>query len=599
MSADHDPAGDTTAPAPASGSPRPRLALVVWVALLAGALALAGLFHSRWRAGEVNAWGWDESMHAALPAGEIVLALQAGDVAGAQVVLHSCERYPPVTALVLAGPMACFGVSELVARSTLLSAWLALGVLGLALLARELARARAGHGGEARARSAVAALLAGSFALLSPLANRYAPTLFIEPLFAALLVLTLLAHLRARRRAAERGAAPGAAVLTGLVLTAAIFTKWNYGALLAGGLAVDFAVELVLALRHGRARLVLERAAWTLLPPAVALLWWFVLPLPLGGDVAARHRIEALDYLTSNQEMPPVPAWMRSLSWYRGVAPHPALLLALVLGALRTLPLLSSSAVRTLWVVGLVVGVPCSIHPFFLDRFLLAPAVMLFALAGLGWADVLTSGRVTRVVAGALGAAALAAWALVPTFRLAPHLGFPVNADPRVADYQRDYVEEALGPVAPPASNGLPRSAHEDLLARIAAALGPRERIGWVGQSQEVSPASLHFGLLARGGAPERFRADAAGPMDLQPVPGLPDPGFDVAEVLAWASGFDALVLCTPVDLKARPARAWIAERWHAPILAAGWSATTLGSVEIPKPPGPPALVEVRLARRP
>jgi hypothetical protein len=187
----------------------------------------------------------------------------------------------------------------------------------------------------------------------------------------------------------------------------------------------------------------------------------------------------------------------------------------------------------------------------------------------------------------------------VPIFGLAERFGFPVHADPDIASYQRDHVVEALGPVAPPASNGLPRAVHADLLARIAGAVGPRERVGWVGQSQEVSPAALHFGLLAHGGAPERFRADAAGPMDLHPVPGLPDPGSDEASVLAWAASFDALVLCMPVDLKGRPSRAWISERWHAPILASGWRATSLGSVAIPKPPGPPSLVELRLARRP
>jgi hypothetical protein len=236
------------------------------------------------------------------------------------------------------------------------------------------------------------------------------------------------------------------------------------------------------------------------------------------------------------------------------------------------------------------------LHPFFLDRFLLAPAVILFALAGLGWARALTGGRASRVVAGAVGAAALAAWAIVPTFTLASRFGFPVSDDAQVAAYQRDYIEEALGPVALPASNGLDRAAHEDLLARIAAAVGPRERVGWVGQSQEVSPASLHFGLLARGGAPERFRADAAGPMDLQPVPGLADPELDDVALLAWAAGFDALVMCAPVDLKGRRGRAWIAERQHAPLLASGWSATSLGVVEVAKP-GAPALVELRLAR--
>jgi hypothetical protein len=86
--------------------------------------------------------------------------------------------------------------------------------------------------------------------------------------------------------------------------------------------------------------------------------------------------------------------------------------------------------------------------------------------------------------------------------------------------------------------------------------------------------------------------------MDVHPVPGWPDPGLDEASVLAWAVGFDALVMCSPVDLKGRPPRAWIAERWHAPILAAGWIATSLGSVEIPKPPGAPSFVELRLARR-
>lgn len=570
----------------------PRLALA---AIALGALGLCGLFAARWSAGEINAWGWDESMHAALPGARIALAAEARDWRGALEAVHDCERYPPVTGLVLAGPMWVFGPSELVARTTLLLAWLALGIGGLVLLGREVGRATGRGTDGARGRIHVTACGAAACALASPLANRYAPTLFLESLFAAFAVLAVWAYLRARRPGAGLIASLGAGTLIALVF----FTKWNYGVLFLAALGVDACIDLLGASRRGALPAAARRLAWLALPLALACAWWFWLPWPFGGGVAARHRAEFYDYLGSNQEMGKVVLWMRGLALYRGVAPHPALLVLLVLGALRSIARVSVPDVRTLWLLLLIIGVPASTHEFFLDRFLLVPGLLLFVLAACGWAEVLAGGRIARGAAALIGVAALATWAAVPTFDVAVRLGLEVNPSPAVAEYQRAYVEQALGPFGPPAANGLPRASHEDLLERVARAVGPTERVGWVGQSQEVSPASLHFGLLERGGAPARFRADAEGPMDLWPVPTPKvEPPIETEAILAWATGFDALILCTPVDLKGRAHRAWVADAWQAPLLAAGWRAVSLGAVEIGKPPGPPASVEVRLARR-
>ncbi|MEZ6017236.1 MAG: hypothetical protein R3F49_19135 [Planctomycetota bacterium] len=591
-----------------------RRALLAPIALALSALGLLGLFLVRWRAGDLNAWGWDESMHAALPGGRIALAVGAGDWRGAWDAVHDCERYPPVAGVVLASAMAVFGLSELVARVTLLCLWLALGIGGLAALGRVTREALwaakgaplglATGAGQVQASQLrpeddrvgrhIAAYGAAAFGLMSPLANRYAPTLFLESLFAALAVIATWAHLRARRP----GAAPLATLGAGVALAVVCFTKWNYGVLFLAALGLDACFDLLQASRAGALRAVALRWLLFALPLALASIWWFALPLPFGGEVAARHRAECLDYLWSNQEMAAAPWWMRRLAWYRGVATHPAMLFLLVLGALRSLRFVRVPEVRTLWLLLLVIGLPATLHQFFLDRFLIVPAMFLFVLAAIGWADGWTGTRPARASAAVVLCAAVMAWALVPVFDLAVRFGFPVAASSEVAAYQRGYVHDTLGPFGAPASNGLPHRAHEALLARIAGAVGPEERVGWVGQSQEVSPASLHFGLLAHGGSPARFRADAEGPMDLWPVPGVPDQGFDGAAVLAWAAGFDVLVLCTPVDLKGRPNRAWIAERWQAPLLAGGWRAESLGALEVPKPPGPAASVEVRIARR-
>src|SRR5688572_7309807 len=123
-----------------------------------------------------HAWGWDESMHAELPAVRMLFALQDGDARRFFEVLHGCEQYPFAWPLVLAVAQALFGVGESVARA---AGWAAYALL-LALVplcARELERALdAGVGAsDTRVVAPLARRLAVLFALLAPLVLAYAP----------------------------------------------------------------------------------------------------------------------------------------------------------------------------------------------------------------------------------------------------------------------------------------------------------------------------------------------------------------------------------------------------------------------------------------
>ena len=61
-------------------------------------------------------WGWDESMHAELPAARIALYLRMGDLGGAFDAIHSCTQYPFVWPTLLGLAQALTGPSEAVAR---------------------------------------------------------------------------------------------------------------------------------------------------------------------------------------------------------------------------------------------------------------------------------------------------------------------------------------------------------------------------------------------------------------------------------------------------------------------------------------------------
>ena len=108
-----------------------------------------------------HTWGWDESMHAELPALRLLLALAEGEGGLFSSALFDCQSYPFGWPLVLAALQAIFGVSEFVCRVAGLGAW-CLTLFGLFLLGQELAQGRREDEGPRRDdRAAFAPWVAG------------------------------------------------------------------------------------------------------------------------------------------------------------------------------------------------------------------------------------------------------------------------------------------------------------------------------------------------------------------------------------------------------------------------------------------------------
>lgn len=541
---------------------------------------------------EVNlerTWGWDESMHAELPAARMVELVRAGEWRGACEVALECDRYPFVVPVYLAAVQLATGISEVSARTALATLW-CLGLVAGVFVVRRLVGARP----RARAGAALVALLAA----FASIARLYAPTLFLEASFAAVLSFVLLAWLRR----GDPGAGRGADLAAGVLLALAFFTKFNYALLLGLGLALDAACELAASARARRARATLARLGWVAAPAVLAGAWWFVLPLPAGPALGASHREAFLSFLAGNQGFAPTPWSHRLLDWTSLAVPFGTLLIALV-GLGRALRAWRETAMRACWLVALALVVPISLHPFHLDRFLLPAVTPLWfaATAGLlmlGEGASLRLGDWRRVASGVgLIAASIAASLWWQRHALGV-LGL-ASPDPAVRAYQ----EAQLGARAlvtrhdPLPTNGLRRAEASRLLDLVAQAAGPSARLGWIGMSSELSPAVVHLGLRARGGSRERFLADSPRDMDVA-YEGL-DPNWSREQLAAFASGFDVIFATDPPDLTRRPNRAFTARYRRALVEELGWSEEELGSVEIRKDFGPPYPVRLLACRPP
>ncbi|MEM9803109.1 MAG: hypothetical protein AAGA20_22510 [Planctomycetota bacterium] len=566
----------------------------VLVASTAALLFLVGaLVRTTWMARSATgiAWGWDESMHAELPAVRMLLHVGRGELGAAFDVVLGCDRYPFVHPLALAGWQGLFGIGEHQARTLGLFLFSVLLLAGLARLARRVAldgREQADTPATLRSVSRDAALFAALAGAASPLARRYAPTLYLEIPALVGIVFALEAWL-ARRTAASRRRAD---VVAGLWIAVAFFTKFNYGLMLVAALGLDALVSIA---RSEERRAEFASSVMTFAPLALASLWWFVLPLPGGASDAALHREAFMGFVTGNTALGPTAGWLRRVNWLTGVAPHPVLFAALTGLGLLALATLRARTASTMLLVLAVFVLPVVLHPFHLDRFLLPASAIIWTLGAVGAARVLGARPVAFLVAAS--AVALTTLAL-DTFRIVTWAGLPAAEEgtPTRA-YQEQHVSRALGVFAPPAANGLERQEHDALLDLVAGAVGPTARVAWIGQSSEVSPAALHLGLLERRGDPERFLRDAHRPMDLTPVPELTPSDHGPDDVLAFAAGFDAAVLCEGGDLKDRAARRWVVERWHQPLLASDrFEVRDLGAISIARPNQAPLSRAIRLA---
>lgn len=536
--------------------------------------------------------GWDESMHAALPAARMSVALEFDQGREALDVALDCQQYPPFYPSILA---AFGGSDEAAMRAAGRWSW-ALGLFGLFGLVRA-----AGRRDGLRASSANwAAPLAFVFGLTSPLALAYSGTLFLEVPFLTVSILAMWAWI-ARADAANVRSQWIADLVAGTLITVAFFTKFNYGLLLGAGLFLDLVCQGVGLVRAGNAARFARRTAVLAAPFTLACAWWFVLPWPAGSDVAASHREAFLGFLTGNTQLGTTPYWRRAWDFASFFAPSPRLALVLVGGVLLALRHVARPGTRALAFVALTSVGAIATHNFHLDRFLLGVAAPLWALAALGVARRLPA---RASAAGGVLAVGLTLALVFPTVDsrwLVDGLGVRTsdNAD-YVDGLQRERLDLTPGRDLPTA--GLVRSEHDALLDRIAGAVGPEARIAWIGINSELSPAALHLGLLQRGGSPERFRRDAGQvrpdgePAMVVTFQGI-DPGWTPEVLRGWASGFDVVLSTTPVDWKQRSGREFI-DGYRGWLFETGeWNYESIGSVPISRAAGDATEVEVFVCR--
>jgi len=585
---------------------------------------VAGVWGSA-RVSTASSWGWDESMHAGLPAARISAELGELDPIAAAQVAVECQQYPFVVPVVWGALAAVTGQgADVEDFGRGLGRWvLALLALGAALLARELVRALfETHEEQGRGidrEEWCAALVTFGLVLMSPLSVDYSGTWFLEVPFAALAVWSVWAWLR---RVALRGE-PGAGrrdFVCGALLTAAFFTKFNYGLLLGFGAALALAWEAagvwVRPLRATWPRpqsgaafgaSVLRLAAI----PLVGFAWWFVLPLPGGLELGASHREAFAAFLGGNQQLERTPDAQRLLHWgvYAFSTPRLFVLLIAGLGGLtwcarRRAPVLAA------WLVWLACLVPMATHNFHLDRFLVLPLALgislgvtgLVLLARLGARGRFRSGALWAVPVLVLLAAAMPALDGGPWF--ARTIGFAEKEDVRA--YQERIVERYQDASfdRPLSTAGLDGVAADKLLDAVAnevlRAEGAPRSFGWLGISSELSPAALVLGVDARTseGLQGPALATAAAtrpdgnPKMVMTFQGL-DPGWNDDQLFAWADSFDVVFTTVPPDLRERRNREFVRE-YQTRLIGSGRVDTReLVSVQVPQAFGPPKLVKL------
>ena len=521
--------------------------------------------------------GYDEAMHAALPAQRMALATRAGDLSRAADALLDCDRYPFVYPVVLAAVQLVTGPSEAAMRRTGRVVW-ALACFGLFLLASETAARRAPRRGKE-----LAPWMALLLAITSPLGVAYSGTVFLEVPFACAMVFALRAWLRRDGSARAEHAAGALAAL-------AFFTKFNYGVLLWSVLAIDLGLEGLRARSRGQGRAFAARCLHLAALPLAALVLWFGL---LRG---AEHRRAFLDFLAENRDPSMAVGFAeRWVDWNTHFALSPLVLALVLAGFLADLwPAVAIARwpARVATLAAVVFTAAVSTHSFHLDRFLLPAGIGIWCTAGLGLARLAPEGRPSRLAVGALLAGGI--FVTTPLANLlCVRLAGMWPADEQNQGYVRELLKARRSlaatrglPVA-----GLPRPEAELLLDLIAAEVGPEERVAWLGIPSDLSRGVLHAGLLARGGSRERFLDDAPRALLLETEQS--DPGLTDEQLLAWAEGFDVVLFSDPVDLRDRPGRRFIAAYVERLRAAPGWSERRLGPILILTQAGEP--LEVRL----
>lgn len=519
--------------------------------------------------------GWDESINGAFPSARLALSIRAGSFDEPAGAIHDCTHYPFVYPALLGALQTVVGVSEHACRVFGRVLWCA-GLFGLFLLARQVVAL----GGGGRRGDHLVPWIALALGALSPLALAYSGALLLELPFAVCSIFTLRAWLR---RGADEPLRRELAAGAWLMLI--FFTKFNFGLLLGFALFLDLLVEAVVELRAGRGRRFRRRTLSLAAIPIVSLLWWFVLPLPFGAEVARAHWEGFTSFLgSSRDEALNVPWSIRVIHWTCFLVHTPRTLLLILLAMLATLPRITRRPIRTLWIVFLAAGLPVWTHNYHIDRYLLPGAVLMWCLAACGLAPLLPVRPRWRAVAiGALAAATLLfpasdGWFMLETVGIARE---------KVADYQRRVLAEqrSLAPGRNVPSNGLYREELEACLDLLEPEVTPGTRVAWMGASNIFSPAAMHVGLVERGaGSPEAI-LDGTGRYGFLDT-GFVDPGWTAERILEWADGFDLILATDPVDLLVPHLRSYFTRYHQVLIDDERWQRRLLGTFEKRHPNG-------------
>lgn len=520
-----------------------RPACVKSAALMALALALVGAAS----VSMAKSMGYDESMHAELPAARMLIATQMGEWKVASDALLGCQQYPFVYPVVLAIVQAFTGVSELACRMSGRVCW-AIALFAIFLVAREVANALARERSKTISADNSCASwtpwIAMVLAALSPAALAFSGTLFLEVPFTAVAMFATFAWLRRRPLGYE--CHPGRDVIAGAALALALFTKFNYGGMLAAGCAFDLMLEGVQAIRDNALKAWLTSAARIASVPLATCLWWFVLPLPGGLEIAASHRASFFGFLAGNQQVSRVPFALRLFDWSAGIFASPRALLVALLAAMLALRFVRVRALRTLLILGLLCTLPVALHPFHMDRLVLPGAPYLWVLAAVGMGSLLPRARLARV---ALLAALLLVCLVrtdIDSQRLMDWVSPPPDASPELAAYRNSMLAEkiSLAPGRRLPTAGLERSESDAACDAFAKEAGSELRIGWLAAVEKLPPAALQVGMLSRGGPKARFLEDIASSMPFG-VDGT-DPSWDKARLVAATKSFDVIFTTDP-----------------------------------------------------
>lgn len=567
-----------------------------WLALAVCAVLAA---HWAWGYSDPNSWGWDESMHAELPAARLVLSTQAIRPAAAMAAVFDSDRYPIVYPAMLAVPQFFFGISEDVARRSAVTIW-CLALFAIWLLAAEVARAARGKDGAPRKHEDLVPWIALALGAASPLGLALGYSLFLEAPFVLTGALALRGWLRRGAHLGDDGRLVRER-RAGAWFVLAFFTKFNYSLLLAMGCGVDWLLEGIGEVRAGRGKFFARRTAHLLMMPAIIGVWWFLLPLPHGLETAAEHREAFAEFLAGNQEGNGQGVEWRVLYLACFFSVSARGLALQVLGAVLGLRWFRART-RVVWLTLFATFVPIWTHPFFLERFWLPLGISLWPLAALGIASVLPRARVVAVpLLVALGFAV----GVNPTadaLKVAEHYGLLGGGSDEVEAYKRSELERMTSlargrdALKRPA---LSRVEREELDALIAAAVGPLEKVAWLGISSEYSPAALHLGLLENGGSPGRFLRDAHMPLDLEFRGNRGYGEWTDEDLSEWASEFDVVLMSDPVDFNQREGRLYMRPLQQRLCDDLGWREDRVGLIDRARILRDPLRIRIFLARPP